>query len=151
MAHVGGHRVDPALVAVQPDHVVAAALVRPEVLVEAPVQLGRFALEAPCEPGVADNLPGQLGDTELRVVDVALDLRGCDRRVRDGPVGELDTVPGVLPALVVETLGRPRLVLDVAVRIAIAVPVDPGQRSDDVAPPRTDELVLSREAPGDRR
>ena len=102
--HVRGHRVDPALVAVEADDVVAAALVGPEVVVEARVQLLGLALEPLGELDVGAEPPRELGDAQLRVVDVALDLGGRDRQVRDRSVGELDAVPRVLPALVAEPL-----------------------------------------------
>jgi hypothetical protein len=79
VAHVRGHRVDPALVAVEPDDVVAVALVRPEVLLEPPVELAGLELEPLGELVVADDLPRELGDAALGVEDVALDLRRRDR------------------------------------------------------------------------
>ena len=92
---------------------------------------------------VADDLSGELGGAKSRVVDVALDLRGRDRKVRDVSVGELDAVPGVLPALVSKALRRLGLVLDVAVPVPVSVPVDPVQRREDVVPAPEDEGVLA--------
>ena len=145
--HVRGHGVDPALVGVEADDVVAAAVLGPEVVVEARVQLLGLALEPLGERDVGAEAPGELGDAQLRVVDVRLDLGGRDRQVRDRSVGELDAVPRVLPALVAEALARPRLVLDVAVAVTIAVLVDPGERSGDLVPSPQNERVLAGEAP----
>jgi len=49
--------------------------------------------------------------------------------------------------LVAEPLARPRLILDVAVAVTIAVPVDPGERSGDLVPSPQNERVLAGEAP----
>ena len=111
------------------------------------VQLFGLALEPLGEADVGAEPPRKLGDAQFRVVDVALDLGGRDRQVRDRPVGELDAVPRVLPALVAEALPRPRLVLDVAVAVTIAVPVDPGERGGDLVPSPENERVLAGEAP----
>ena len=67
--------------------------------------------------------------------------------MRDRPVGELDAVPRVLPALVAQALARPRLVLDVAVAVAIAVAIDPGECGRDLVPSRQNECVLTGKAP----
>ena len=75
------------------DDVVAAAIVGPEVAVEALAQLLGLALEPLGERVVVHEAPGELGDAQLRVVDVALDLGGRDRQERDGAVGELDRRP----------------------------------------------------------
>jgi hypothetical protein len=55
--HVRGDRVDPALVAVEADVVVAAAFLRPEVGVEARVQLVGLALKSFREQVVAADAP----------------------------------------------------------------------------------------------
>src|SRR3954447_3324912 len=73
---VGGHGVDPALVSVEADDVIAAAVLGPEVVVEASVQLFGLALEALSKPDVGAEAPRKLGDAQFRVVDVALNLRG---------------------------------------------------------------------------
>jgi hypothetical protein len=77
--HVRGHGVDRALVGVEADDVVAAAGLGPEVVVEALVQLLGFALEPLGERDVGAEAPGELGDAQLRVVDVRLNLGGRDR------------------------------------------------------------------------
>ena len=133
MPEVRRERVDRLLVRVEPDDVIAASLVRPEVAVEAGEELLGLERETACEVGVAHHPLGELGDTQLRIVDVALDLRRCDRQVRDPPVAELDAVPRVLPALVPQALGRARAVLDVAVVVAVAEPVDPLERRPERA------------------
>jgi hypothetical protein len=93
MPDVRGQRVDRAFVAVEPDHVEAAALLRPEVLVEAGAEQGGLVLEA-LRKFVPEREPvRELCDAELRVVDVSLDLGRCDRQVRDGSIGELHAVP----------------------------------------------------------
>src|SRR3954452_574181 len=83
MPDVRGQRIDRAFVAVEPDDVEAAALLRPEVLVEARAEHGGLAFEALCESIVEREPARQLRDAELRVVDVSLDLGGRDRQVWD--------------------------------------------------------------------
>src|SRR6059036_1110558 len=79
MPDVRGQRIDRAFVTVEPDDVEAAALLRPEVLVEACAEQGGLVFEALCE-FVAEPEPArELRDAELRVVDVSLDLGGGDR------------------------------------------------------------------------
>ena len=69
----------------------------------------------------------------LGVVDVALDLAGRDRPLRERAVGELDRVPAVLPALVDQARrGVAALVLDVAVAVEVAAVLDPSQRGASV-------------------
>jgi hypothetical protein len=104
MPHVRGHRVDPLLVTVEPDRVVAAARLRPEVAVESLEQISGLRSKTAGELRVAVQVLGELGDPELRVVDVPLDLRRRDGKVRNAPIGELHAVPRVLPALVPEPL-----------------------------------------------
>jgi hypothetical protein len=88
------------LVPIETDDVVAAALLRPEVAVEPGEQLLGLALESVRERGVAHDPLGELGDAHLRVVDVSLNFRRGNRQERNAAVLELNTVPGVLPALV---------------------------------------------------
>jgi hypothetical protein len=93
VAHVRRHRIDLPFVAVEPDHVVTAAFIRPEVTIDARRELRCLALEPKGELIVAGERAGELCDAELRVVNVALDLTGRDRQVRDRAVGELNSVP----------------------------------------------------------
>src|SRR5205823_13281880 len=81
VADVRAERVDLPLLAVQGEHVVAAARVGPEALVEGAAQLLGLLLEPLGERTVAPDLAGQLGGAHLRVVDVALDLARSDRRL----------------------------------------------------------------------
>ena len=99
MPEVRRERVD-RLVRVEPDDVIAASLVRPEVAVEAGEELLGLERETACEAGVAHHPLGELGDTQLRIVDVAPGSPPLRSVVRDPPVAELDAVPRVLPALV---------------------------------------------------
>ena len=93
---------------------------------------------------VVPDLAGEARRASLRVVDVALDLAGRDRSLRERAVGELDRVPAVLPALVDQAGGRvAAFVLDVAVAVEVAAVLDPGQRSAGVALERADERVVA--------
>ena len=83
VADVRAERVDLPLVAVEREHVEAAALVGPERLVEAVAELVGLAVEPLGELALAPDLPGELGHALLRVVDVSLHLDGRDRRLRD--------------------------------------------------------------------
>src|SRR6185295_3320910 len=71
VADVRAERVDLPLLPVEREHVVAAARVRPEALVEGSLQLLRLALEPLRERPVTPDLARQLGGAQLRVVDVA--------------------------------------------------------------------------------
>ena len=50
-------------------------------------------------------------------------------------------------SMVAESLRRARRVLDVSVAVAVAVPVDPGERGEDVVPAGAHERVVAGEAP----
>ena len=93
VAHVRCHRVDLLLIGVEPDHVVAAALIRPERLVEPIGQIIGFSSEPLGQGGIAHEVFRHLRDPELGVVHVTLDLRRRDGQVGDPPVRELDAVP----------------------------------------------------------
>ena len=79
MADVRAERVDALLLAVERKRVVAAAVLDPELLVEAALQLGRLRLEPDGERIVPPDGARELGRPQLRVVDVALHLDRCDR------------------------------------------------------------------------
>ena len=116
-------RVDGPLVAVERQRV-EAALGQPEVALEArPQLLGLGARAAGQRRRRPQTSRGQPRAAPLRVVGVALDLAGRDRRLGEPAVGEDDRVPGVLPALVARgPFSRlRRLVLDVAVAVEVAV------------------------------
>src|ERR1044071_8643488 len=93
---------------------------------------------------VAPGLARQLPDALLRVVDVALDPAGRDRRRREAAVAEPLRVPRVLPGLVRQPARRPPLVLDEAVAIAVAVLVDPRKRGERRHPERLDQRTVPR-------
>ena len=99
MADVGGQAVDLAFVAVESEGV-AAAIVYPEVAAEVVAEVAGTLLEPLCEHAVAPDLASQPRAAPLCVVNVARDLTGSDRSLREPPVGELDCVPAVFPALV---------------------------------------------------
>ena len=104
-------------------------------------------LQALGEHTVAPDLPRQPRAPSPRVVDVALDLAGRDRPARERPVGELDRVPAVLPALVEQPGGDvASLVLDVAVAVDVAAVLDPEQRCTSVGLQLADERVVARPA-----
>ena len=126
--HVGAHRVDLTLVAVEGEDVVATARLGPVRRVEPIAQVLGLALEPFGQLPVAPDLPRYLGDSPLGVVDVALHLARRDRCGREPAVGEALRIVRVLPRLVVEAALGALLVLDEAVAVAIAVVVDPGQR-----------------------
>src|SRR5256714_10540974 len=101
----------------------------PVVLVEASFQFGSFLLQLFCKCRVVPELPGEARTAALRVIDVALDLACCARQARDRAIGELDGVPGVLPALVLQ----PRLLvaavgLDLTIAISGSPFVGPPER-----------------------
>ena len=135
--------VDRTLLAVEAERV-EAPILQPERLVEAASQLRRVVLELLGQSVVAPDLPRDLGDPQLRVVDVALHLDGRDRRHGERPVVEGHRVLGVLPGLVADPVRAAALVLDESVPVGVRRAVDPGER----APSRV--LELEREA-SDRR
>src|SRR5581483_6311624 len=120
--------VDLPLLAVERKRVVTAVL-EPERLVEAALQVVRLALELRAEPRIAPHAVREPCAASARVVDVALDLARRARQGRERAVAPHDRVPRVFPALVLEaTLGVATLVLDVAVAVAVAEVVDPRER-----------------------
>src|SRR6266446_621879 len=132
LADVGRERVDGLLVTVQGERV-EAAVREPEVVVERLLQLLGLVLELGGERVVVPDLARQACAAAARVVGVALQLAGRARQLRERPVRELDRIPRVLPALILEpALGVATLVLDVAVTVAIAVFIDPRQRGTSV-------------------
>src|ERR1700733_9766782 len=143
MTDVGGQAVHLAFVAVEGDGV-AAALRDPEVASERRTQIAGSLLESDGKRIVVPYLAGEAGGAPLRVVDVALDLAGRDRSLRERAVGELDGVPAVLPALVDQAGERvAAFVLDVSVAVAIPAVLDPGQSCTGVWLQRPDEVVVA--------
>jgi hypothetical protein len=72
---------------------------------------------------------GDLGPSQEGCEDVSLDLAKGDRRFGEPSLGEVDSVEGVLPALVGQSpVGRP-LVFDEAVAVGVSELLDPCQRS----------------------
>ena len=119
----------------------------PERLVETRAQLCRLALEPLGELRVVPRLARDLGEPELRVVDVALHLARRDRRRREAAVVEALRVARVLPRLVLEPARGAPLVLDEAVAVAVAVLVDPAQRGERRLAQLTHERVVVRPTP----
>ena len=104
-------------------------------------QLGGLALQPLGERRVRPHRARQLGQPQLRVVDVALHLGRRDRRPRERAVVEALRVAGVLPRLVLEAARRAPLVLDEPVAVAVAVLVDPARA------PRAPARAAARRAP----
>src|SRR6266581_1400841 len=64
------------------------------------------------------------------IIDIALDLTGGTRQARECAIGEQDGVPGIFPALVLQSrLLVAAAVLDIAITIAVPICVDPGECS----------------------
>src|SRR5207237_8922574 len=122
-------RVDLALLAVEGEGVVTAASIDLERLVEPGLELRGLALEAVGELAVSPHLARDLGDPALRVEDVPLHLARRDRRLGEPAVGVALRVARVLPRLVLEPVRRSALVLDESVAVAVAVAVDPLERT----------------------
>jgi hypothetical protein len=99
VADVRGQAVHGPLVAVQRQRKVLP-VGEPEVGVEAPLELRRFALEPVGQLRVVPDLSRQAGAPHLGVVHVALDLTRGARQLGQRAVGESNRVPRVLPALV---------------------------------------------------
>src|SRR5919197_5775004 len=106
MADVRAERVDLPLVAVQRERVEAAALLDPERIVEALLQLLRLLLDARGEVAVAPDLTRKLREPDLGVVHVSLHLAGRDRCFGERAVVETLRVARVLPRLVARTVLR---------------------------------------------
>src|SRR5207302_10957386 len=131
VADVRGHRVDLPLLAVEGERVAAERL-DPEIAIEALTQGRRVAFQPAGQLRVVPDITGQASRPDASVVRVALDLAGCDRPLRHRAVLEKDRIPGVLPALIGQAFLRARLVLEVAVPIAVAVTLDPLDRKSVV-------------------
>src|SRR5690349_2127840 len=99
----------------------------PEVAIESLAEGSGITLEPVGQRGVTPDVTCKASRSNARVVRISLDLASRDRPLRDRAVGEQDRIPRVLPALVDEAFGRARLVLEVAVPVAVAVPLDPFQ------------------------
>jgi hypothetical protein len=141
--HVRAQAVHPLLLAVEGQRE-APALRDPEVLQEPAAQRVGIRVEAVGERRVLPHLAREPGGPPFGVVDVALDLAGRDRARGDPAVPEQDRVPRVLPALVHQAgLRVARLVLDVAVAVAVAPDVDPLQRGPRVRLELADEIGVA--------
>jgi hypothetical protein len=141
MADVRTQRVDLLLLAVERERIVAALAV-PERLVERLAQPLRAPLEPVGERWVVPALARESRRAPKRVVGVALDLAGRDRRLGTRPVGEQDRVPRVLPALVVEPAGRAPAVLEEAVAVEVALLLDPAHCGASVLFESADEFAV---------
>ncbi len=144
MAVVGGEDVDLLTLGVEGEGEVPAVR-DPEVAVEAPLQVGRLALQPVGERRVLPDEPGEARAAHLRVVRVPLQLAGRAREPRQPAVAVGDRVPRVLPALVLEArlLVTP-LVPDVAGAEEVRVLVDPVERSPSLALELPHELAVAR-------
>ena len=91
-------------------------------------------------------MPGQLRPGPVGRVDVGLDLGKRDGRLGDRAVGEVDAVPGILPALVDQAVAGLAAVLDEPVAVGVAVGLDPLQRPVGVRQQRGDCAVLAAPA-----
>ena len=94
--------------------------------------------------GVAVDRPRSAAPARQAAYSVPLDFAQGDRTHRQRSVLVHHRIVGVLPALVNETGRRATLVLDEAVTIAVAVPVDPAERRLDGRPDRVDEGQITR-------
>src|SRR6266702_2716579 len=75
-------------------------------------------------------LTSETRTAHLGVVNVALNFASRTRQTRECAIGEQNGVPGVFPALVLQSRLRvAAAVLDVTIAIAVPVCVDPGERS----------------------
>ena len=135
MAHVGGARVDGSLVGVEGEREVPP-VGEPEPIVELALQVRRPLVPLGSQPVVAaegrDRRTGEEGG-----IHVALHLAERDGCAGEGPVGEGDAVPRVLPALVDEPVLVESRVLHESVAVAVAVAEDPLERPIG----RLDEVV----------
>jgi hypothetical protein len=117
--------IDRPLVTVERDGV-PAAVGQPVAFVERGLEAcGAFA------PRLGRAVPAGVREfraSEVRRVHVALHLAERDRGLGDPSGRVVDPVEGILPALVGQAAVGAALVLDEAVAVAIAVPLDPGQR-----------------------
>ena len=141
MTGVRGDRIGRSLRAVEGNGVELQVL-HPERGFEASPENRCLLFELGGKVGVAAQ-PGQAGNPNLGVVDVALDLGQGDRRSSHdtGPVP--NGVGGVLPALVVEAAIGPPAVFDEPIAVRVTPLVDPAQGRHDVRPETVDEIPVS--------
>src|SRR5678815_1461676 len=86
---VRGQRVDLALVSIEAEGK-EAAILEPEILVEAPLERGGVGLESCCPFRIVPELARQAGRPQLCIVGITLQLAGRTRRWRRRPVAEHD-------------------------------------------------------------
>src|SRR4029078_11347586 len=133
MAVVRRQGVDLLALVVQGEREVLAIL-DPEVAVEAALEIGCLPLQLVGIGGVLPDLAREACATDLRIVRVTLQLAGGARKAGDAPVAVGDRVPGVFPALVLETgLLVAALIGDVAFALEVGVLVDPVERRPRLA------------------
>ena len=91
---------------------------------------------------------GQPGPGLEGRVDIALHLAQRDRRLGQPPVGEVDPVEGVLPALVDQSSVGGPAILDEVVTVRVAVGDDPVQGTVGVRQQGLDLVVAGAPPPG---
>jgi hypothetical protein len=123
---VGGDARDLALASVERQRE-RSLLGVPERRVERFAQVLRLAAQTQLGIGVPE-CSVDLGDRELRAIDITLRLDQRDRALGETAVRVHDGVVRVLPSLVAQAGGRAALVLDEAIAVTVTELIDPPQR-----------------------
>ena len=122
---------------------VEADVGQPEVLLDCRAQPLRRAPQRVGALGFAPPL-GEPGHRPPRAVGVPLDFDQRDRRLRHGAIGMKDRIDAVLPSLIDETDAVGARVVDKAVAVGIAAPLDPRHRGLERWPKPVDEGEIAR-------
>src|SRR5260221_8294796 len=94
--------------------------------------------------GSSQNSRARRAAAHLGVVDIALNLTRRARQARERAIGEQDGVPGILPALVLQSrLLVAAAVLNIALPTAVTVCVDPGRGSPGFHPNAPGQLRVA--------
>src|SRR5690606_38252584 len=121
-----------------------AAFGQPELFGELAAQFGGPLPQPARQRELAEGL-GQFGTRQQGGVHIALHLAQCDRRLGQMPLGIVDAVVAVLPALVDQAAVGGAPVLDETVAVAIAVMGDPLDRRVGGGQQRADGLLVRSE------
>jgi len=105
------------------------SFLNPEILIKSFLQLGRFAFRSVSKKGISKYRACESRTANLCVVRISLELARSEWRGRKRSVGKLDRIPGVFPALILETRAGPTFVFDISISVPVSITIDPFESS----------------------